>query len=122
MASTFAMTLQLRDAPGVVERYKAEHAAAWPEVIARLRRAGILELRIFLLQRRLFMYMEAIDGFDPARDLAGLDDDPRYREWDELMRSFQEPVPEAGGGDWWASMEEVFDLNWPQFGDAGADG
>ncbi len=117
MAPIYAMTLQLRDGPGVVERYKAEHAAAWPEVIARLRRAGVLELRIYLLGRRLFMYMRAEEGFDPARDLGGLDDDPRYREWDELMRSLQEPVPEARPGEWWASMEEVFDLNWPRFDD-----
>jgi L-rhamnose mutarotase len=117
MAHVYGLTLQLRDAPGVTERYRAEHARAWPEVIARLREAGIRELRIFLLGRRLFMYMQADDGFDPARDLAALDDDPRCREWDELMRSLQEPVPEAQAGDWWAAMEEVFDLNWPQFGD-----
>jgi L-rhamnose mutarotase len=116
MTRTYGMTLQLRDDPGVIARYKAEHAAAWPEVIARLREAGVLELRIFLLGRRLFMYMQAVEGFDPARDLARLDDDPRYREWDDLMRSLQEPVPEARAGEWWAPMEEVFDLNWPRFG------
>ena len=111
----YAMALQLRDEPGVVERYRAEHANAWPVVIDTLREAGVLQLRIFILGRRLFMYMEAPASFDPARDLAGLDSNPRYAEWDELMRSMQEPVPEANGGDWWAPMEEVFDLNWPQF-------
>jgi L-rhamnose mutarotase len=59
--------------------------------------------------------MEAPETFDPARDLADLDSNPHYREWDELMRSMQEPVPEAAGAAWWAPMEEVFDLNWPQF-------
>jgi L-rhamnose mutarotase len=117
MARAYAMTLQLRDAAGVTERYRAEHAQAWPEVIAGLRDAGIRELRIFLLGRRLFMYMQGDDDFDPARDLAGLEDDPRCREWDELMRSLQEPVADAEAGEWWAAMEEVFDLNWPQFGD-----
>ena len=34
------------------------------------------------------------------------------REWDELMRGFQEPVPGAKPGEWWAGMEEVFDLDW----------
>ena len=32
-------------------------------------------------------------------------------EWDELMRTFQEPVAEARPGEWWASMECVFDLD-----------
>ena len=111
----YAMTLQLRDEPGVIRRYREEHASAWPVVIASLRGAGVLELRIFLLGRRLFMYMEAVPTFDPSRDLAGLDSNPRYREWDELMRSMQEPVPEAAGESWWAPMEEVFNLNWPHF-------
>jgi len=121
MTRTYGMTLQLRDDPSAIERYKAEHAAAWPEVIVRLRGAGVRELRIFLRGRRLFMFMQAVDEFDPARDLATLDDDPRYREWDELMRSLQEPAPEAGPGEWWAAMEEVFDLNWPRFERAGGD-
>jgi len=70
-------------------------------------------MKIFLLGRRLFMYMEAVDGFDPARAFPRLNDDLRYREWDALMRSMQERVPEAREGEWWAQMEEVFDLNWP---------
>ena len=60
------------------------------------------------------MWMETRTDFDPQRDFARLNDDPRYREWDELMRSLQEPVPEARLGEWWAEMEEIFDLNWPQ--------
>jgi len=31
---------------------------------------------------------------------------------DELMRTLQERAPEAKPDDWWAPMEEVFDLNW----------
>jgi L-rhamnose mutarotase len=74
---------------------------------------GIRELRIFLRGRRLFMYMETEDDFDPGRDFARVLDAPRYREWDELMRSLQERAPEAAEDEWWAPMEEVFDLGWP---------
>ncbi|TMF28638.1 MAG: L-rhamnose mutarotase, partial [Chloroflexi bacterium] len=73
---------------------------------------GIIEMKIFLIGRRLFMYMEAVDGFDPDRDFPKLNELPRYREWDVLMSSMQERVPEAREGEWWAAMEEVFDLNW----------
>jgi L-rhamnose mutarotase len=106
------MTLALRDDPAAIERYKEEHRHAWPEVLARLRGAGIEQMRIFLLGRRLFMYMETADGFDPARDFPRLNEDPTYRRWDELMRTMQEKVPEAGPGEWWAEMELVFDLGW----------
>jgi L-rhamnose mutarotase len=68
-------------------------------------------MRIYVLGRRTFMYMEAVDGFSPRRDFPKLSKDPRYREWDELMSSLQEPAIEAKPGEWWAPMEEVFDLS-----------
>ena len=36
---------------------------------------------------------------------------PRAAEWDALMREFQQPVPGASPSEWWAAMEEAFDLN-----------
>ena len=105
------MTLLLRDSPGVIERYKDYHRHAWPEIVASLRQIGVVEMKIYLLGRRLFMYMEAVDGFDPDRDFPKLDEDAQYQKWDALMRGFQERVPEAKEGEWWASMEEVFDLS-----------
>ena len=109
---SYGLTLLLKDDPEVIERYKRYHRDAWPEVITRLREIGITQMKIYLTGRRLFMYMEASDGFDPARDFPKLGDVPRYREWDKLMSSMQERVPEAGEGEWWAVMEQVFDLNW----------
>jgi len=93
-------------------RYKKEHAKVWPEVLARLREIGVTEMKIYLLGRRMFMYCETKDGFDPARDFARSTEDPTYRKWDELMRTLQERAPEAKPGEWWAMMELVFDLNW----------
>jgi len=108
----YGMTLALRDDPAAIARYKAEHANAWPEVLARLREVGVTEMKIFLLGTRLFMYCETVDGFDVAGDFARCSDDETYRKWDELMRTMQERVPEAGPGEWWATMECVFDLSW----------
>lgn len=109
---SYGLTLLLKDDAGVIARYKRYHREAWPEVIARLKEIGITEMKIYLTGRRLFMYMEAVDTFDPDRDYPKLNDLPRYREWDALMSSIQERVPEAKEGEWWATMEEVFDLNW----------
>jgi len=109
---SYGLTLLLKDDADVIERYKRHHREAWPEVVSRLKEIGIIEMKIYLTGRRLFMYMEAVDGFDPDRDFPKLNDLPRYREWDELMSSMQERVPEAKAGEWWAAMEEVFDLNW----------
>ena len=109
---SYGLTLLLKDDAEVIENYKRYHREAWPEVIARLKEIGITEMRIYLLGRRLFMYMEAEDGFDADQDFPKLNDLPRYRDWDALMSSMQERVPEAKQGEWWAAMEQVFDLNW----------
>ena len=120
----YGFTLLLHDDPRIIERYREHHRRAWSVVPARLREAGIERMRIFLVGRRLFMYCEVRDGSDPRRDLARLGDDPDYRRWDELMRSMQEVAPEAAPGEWWASMEQVYDLDWPVAEEAeeGGDG
>jgi L-rhamnose mutarotase len=109
----FGMTLALRDDPAAVAAYVAAHRRAWPSVKSRLREVGISSMLIFLRGRRLFMYFEAAGGFDPDRDFAQLLDDPAYMEWDRQMRALQEPAPEAKPGEWWAAMDTVFDLDWP---------
>ena len=107
----FGMTLNLKDDPDIIEKYKAYHRNAWPEVVTSLREIGITRMNIYLLGRRLFMAMETIDEFDMARDFPRyLERHPRCQEWDQLMRTFQEPVSEAKSGEWWALMEPVFEL------------
>ena len=106
----FGLTLMLRDDPAGIARYQAYHRQVWPEVTARIRECGIRQMRIFLLQRRMFMYIETDDAFEPARDLARINEAPRSQEWDVLMRELQELAPEASPGEWWAAMEQVFDL------------
>jgi len=107
---SFGMTLGLRDDPGVVEAYKEYHRAVWPEVVEGLKGVGITQMRIFLRGRRLFMYMETVDDFDLDRDFPRYMESRRAQEWDTLMRTYQEPVPEARPDEWWASMEQVYDL------------
>lgn len=108
---SFAMALDLRDDAAVIEQYKEYHRAVWDEVLEGLRSIGIAKMKIFLHGRRLFMYLEAQDDFDLARDFPRyMSMSPRAAEWDALMREFQTPVPGAEPDDWWAEMEEVFSL------------
>ncbi len=100
----------LKEGPSLADDYRRLHREVWPEVTARLVDSGITTMRIYLAGRRLFMYMEAVDGFDPASAFPQLASDPVYRRWDEWMRTLQEPAPEARLGEWWTLMEEVFAL------------
>ncbi len=107
----FAMTLNLRDDPQVIEQYQAYHRDVWPEVLACLRTIGLAKMNIYLLGRRLFMVIEVPDDFDPQRDFQKLDGmHPRYEEWQRLMDTFQEKVPEAQANEHWAQMQCVFQL------------
>ena len=111
---SYGLTLCLQDDPRKIADYKAHHRAVWPGVLARLREVGVHEMKIYLRGTRMFMHIETDDAFEPARDFARVNEDPVSREWNELMATLQERAPEAGPDEWWAPMELVFDLNWPQ--------
>jgi len=102
----------LKDDPQGIGEYLRHHRAVWPEVTDGLRAIGIRGMRIFRGGTRLFMVIEADDAFDPARDYQSYAQAPRTREWDALMRRFQQPAPFAAPGEWWTPLEEVFDLGW----------
>ena len=107
----YALTLNLVDDARTIEEYKDYHRNPWPEPLQGLREVGITDMKIFLLGRRMFMYMTAVDEFDPDVDFPRyIEQNPRAAGWDEVMRTFHERVPEAKAGEWWALMEQVFDL------------
>lgn len=107
----YGRTLNLRNDPAIIERYIEYHARVWPEVQQALRAIGIERMLIFLLGRQLFMFLETVDSFEPQRDFARFEaSHPRVREWQELMATMQEPVPDAQPGEWWAEMKLVFSL------------
>ena len=108
---TFGLTINLRDDPELVEKYKEYHRNVWPETEQALKAVGITAMKIFLLGRSMFMYIETVDDFVVERDfLKYLEQDPKCREWDDLMRTFQEKVSEAKADEWWAMMEQVYEL------------
>jgi L-rhamnose mutarotase len=107
----YARTIDLKDDPEIIVRYVEHHRAVWPEVERGLRDIGIERMLIWRLGRRLVMLMETADAFDPDRDFARyVASSPRAAEWQSLMESLQEPVPEAPPGEWWAEMELVYAL------------
>jgi L-rhamnose mutarotase len=106
------LAVDLKDDPAVVAAYKEHHRRVWPEVLRSLRRAGIADMQIYLLGRRLVMLVDMSDGLDVRRAFAQhVASDPRVAEWEALMKSMQQPAPDSGAGEWWAVMQPVFDLN-----------
>ena len=107
----YCLALDLKDDEELVAEYKQYHAAVWPEIKASIVGAGITEMEIYLLGRRLFMVMEVDDSFSfeakAAADLAN----PKVQEWETLMWSFQKALPHAAPGQKWLPMGQIFDLD-----------
>jgi L-rhamnose mutarotase len=105
-------TINLKDDPGIIETYRRHHRDVWPEVLQSLRQSGVQRMDIHLLGRRLVMVVEMRDGIDYRNAFkAHAASSPRVAQWEHLMKTLQEPPPEAAPGEWWAVMEPVFHLD-----------
>jgi L-rhamnose mutarotase len=96
--------------PEALDEYKRYHAAAWPEVLAMIRKCNIRNYSIFLKDGLLFGYFE-YHGTDYAADMAKMAADPKTQEWWAIMMPMQRPLETRAKGEWWASMEEVFHVD-----------
>lgn len=95
-----------------LEEYKRLHAAVWPEILKMISECHISNYSIF--HRRLpdgkdylFSYFD-YTGDDFAADMARMAADPATQRWWSVCVPCQNPLPDRGEGEWWASMEEVF--------------
>ena len=96
--------------PESFEKYKAYHAAVWPEVLDMITACNITNYSIFHKDNMLFAYFEYV-GDDFAADMAKMAADPKTQEWWAIMEPMQRPVATRSAGEWWANMEEVFHLD-----------
>ncbi|MFF4829814.1 L-rhamnose mutarotase [Streptomyces sp. NPDC001312] len=103
----FAAVIRLR--PELEAEYRALHAAPWPEVLATLKSANIVNYSIFLRDGLLFSYLE-YTGEDYAADTALIAECSVTREWWSRTDPCQQPLDSAGEGQWWVPAEEVFHL------------
>ncbi len=108
----FGQAVMLKDDPEIIRKYEDYHANTWPEVLEGVRKAGVRRTFIYRFGRLLFMFMEAHPDFDMETDMPKYMEDPRAKEWDELMRTYQEPLPGVPEGTTWVQMKEVFAWDW----------
>ena len=93
------LAVDLKDDPAAVETYREHHRRVWPEVLRSLRGAGVTDMEIYLLGRRLVMVVDLQDGLDVRRAFAAhAASHPRVAEWEALMKSMQQPPPGLGAG------------------------
>ena len=101
----FGTVLRLK--PDAIDKYKAYHAAVWPEVLEMIRECNIRNYSIYLKDGYLFSYFE-YHGSDIKADRAKMAAHKKTQEWWAIMEPMQQPLETRAEGEWWAEMEEVF--------------
>ena len=110
MNRRYCLTLDLKDDPQLIAEYKKHHEKIWPEITRSIKDAGIEDLEIYLLGTRMFMIMEVNQNFSFERKVEADRQNPKVQEWEQLMWSFQQPLPEAKPGEKWLLMDRIFKL------------
>ncbi|MCU1492122.1 MAG: hypothetical protein JWM85_3527 [Acidimicrobiaceae bacterium] len=100
----------IRLKPGAAEEYERLHASVWPGVLETLRESNVTNYTIFRKGDLLFSYLEYV-GSDLIGDMARISADETTKRWWTLTAPLQEPVPDAGEGEWWSDMAPVFHLD-----------
>ena len=105
----YALTLDLKNDPQLIERYKEHHRHVWPEILESIKASGILSMEIYHIETRLFMIMEASDDFSFEKKAQMDASNPKVQEWEELMDTYQQRLPFAKAGEKWVLMERIFE-------------
>ena len=98
-----------------LDKYKALHAAPWPEINAKIKECNIQNYSIYLTQfpdgnHYLFSYFE-YTGDDFQADMDKMAADPKTKEWWSHTDPMQIPLSNRKEGQHWKTMEEVYHLD-----------
>ena len=110
MHMRYCLTLDLKDDPGLIARYKRYHEQVWPEILKSIKDSGIEDMEIYLLGTRMLMIMEVNEKFSFEAKAKADRENPKVQEWEELMWKFQKSLPQAQPGEKWLLMERIFKL------------
>lgn len=104
----YAQALDLINDPELISEYEEYHKNVWPETLDALKNIGVIRMRIFRVNNRLFMFMETVDSFTLSRFTDYTKENPKAKEWDILMNKYQKQIPNPKG-PWWSEMSLAFD-------------
>jgi L-rhamnose mutarotase len=106
----YCLTLDLKGDSNLIAEYTRHHERVWPEITKSIKDSGIEDMEIYLFGTRMFMVMEVNEKFSFEAKAEADRDNPKVREWEELMWKFQQPLPEAKPGEKWLLMDRIFKL------------
>ena len=109
----YCKVLQLRDDPGLIEKYREVHKPEniWPIVGKGIREVGILDMEIYIHGHTVFMIMDTVPGFDHDSAMKELAKKPMQKEWEEYVSAFQDAGSKSDTPEKWEVVERIFVLD-----------
>ena len=106
----FCLTLDLRDDAKLIEEYERYHqdGNVWPEVLESIKSSGIDDMRIYRLETRLVMIIEANDSFSFEAKALSDQQNAKVQEWEALMEKFQRVDEQNKEKEKWQLMTKIF--------------
>jgi len=107
----YCQCLQLN--PDTIEEYKYWHDCRhiWSEIPEGIRRAGILDMEIYLFNDMAFMVLETPPDFDWDQSFGRLATFDRQAEWEAFVGKFQNSKQGLlRSEEKWQLMERIFSL------------
>ena len=98
--------------PDTLEQYKYWHNSKniWKEIPEGIRKAGILDMEIFILEDNAVMILETPVDFDFDKAFGELAGYERQAEWEEFVGKFQNSENGKRSEEKWQLMERIFSL------------
>ncbi len=104
----YCLALDLKDDAALIAAYEEWNKNIWPDVVQRIKNAGIEKMEIFRTGNRLFMIVLATDNFSFESKAAMDAANEKVQKWEQLMWNFQQPLPGSKPGEKWILMDKIF--------------
>lgn len=108
----YCQFLQMQPAEGKIDEYKFWHKKEniWKEIPDGIRKAGILDMEIYLIGNIEFMIVETPLDFNWDEAFGKLASFERQAEWENFMSQFQVSEKGKSSDEKWQLIERIFSL------------
>jgi L-rhamnose mutarotase len=104
----YCLTLDLKNDPELIAEYESYHQKVWPEIVQSFYDSGISTMEIYRWENRLFMIIDAEEGFSFEKKARTDAENPIVQEWESLMSKYQEKLPGVKNDEKWQLMKNIF--------------
>ncbi|MFD2201414.1 L-rhamnose mutarotase [Shivajiella indica] len=107
----YCLTLNLKNDPVLIEEYERYHKQIPEAILQSFKDADILSMELYRWETRLFMVLDVSENFSFERKKLLDENNPKVKEWENLMLKYQEPIAENKSSEKWVLMNQIFKTN-----------